>query len=146
MFRRCMFLWSNTQDHSFPFRSRAKKEPQSQRIARIAPKNFLNNSRGLPVITQQNKGFEENRTRKFTRKFGKISVAQVLWGTFSVPNPWAPTVRQNSSDQGRWCHRLASARTPHKPWKPKSALQNTKNAILDPSENSPTSQSKCQMS
>ena len=63
-----------------------KKEPQSQRIARTAPKNFLNKSRGLPVITHQNKGFEANRTRKFTRKFGEIFVAKVLWGTFSVPD------------------------------------------------------------
>ena len=31
--------------------SGAKKEPQSQKLARTAPKNFLNNSRGLPVIT-----------------------------------------------------------------------------------------------
>ena len=30
------------------------------------------------------KGFEANGTRKFTRKFGKSFVAQVLWGTFSV--------------------------------------------------------------
>ena len=29
--------------------------------------------------------FEGNRTRKFTRKFGEIFVAKVLWGTFSVP-------------------------------------------------------------
>ena len=51
--------------------SGAKKEPQSQKIARTAPKNFLNNSNGLPVITHQNKGFEAHRTRKFTRKFGE---------------------------------------------------------------------------
>ena len=36
----------------------AKKDPQNQKIARTAPKNFLNNSRGLPVSTQENKGFE----------------------------------------------------------------------------------------
>ena len=28
-----------------------KKEPQSQKDARTAPKNFLNNSRGFPVMT-----------------------------------------------------------------------------------------------
>ena len=66
--------------------SGAKKDPQNQKIARTAPKNFLNNSRGLPVITQQNKDFEANRTRKFTRTFGKIFVTQFLCGTFSVPN------------------------------------------------------------
>ena len=60
-----------------------KRTPKPRRIARTAPKNFLNNSRGLPVITQ---GFEANRTRKFTRKFGEIFVAKVLWGTFSVEN------------------------------------------------------------
>ena len=32
-----------------------------------------------------NKGFEANRTRKFTRKFGEIFVAKVFRGTFSVP-------------------------------------------------------------
>ena len=132
-----------------------KKEPQSLKIARTAPKKFLNNSRALPNKTwrvpnprganplvaerapwrssqscvtggqqpirnpyrflsfllhtwqplcdpdshswgrlfqlaglapggvrhsPENKGFEANRTRKFTRKFGKIFVAQVLWG------------------------------------------------------------------
>ena len=31
---------------------RAKKEPQSQEIARTAPKNFLNNSRALPNKTR----------------------------------------------------------------------------------------------
>ena len=31
---------------------RAKKEPQSQRIARTAPKKFLNNSRALPNQTR----------------------------------------------------------------------------------------------
>ena len=51
-------------------KSGAKKEPQSQRIARTVPKNFLNNS----------------STRKFARKFGEIFVAKVLWGTFSVPD------------------------------------------------------------
>ena len=76
--------------HSFPKSNRplsgAKKDPQNQKIARTAPKNFLNNSRGLPVITQQNKGFEANRTRKFTRTFGKIFVTQFLCGTFLCPN------------------------------------------------------------
>ena len=66
-------------------KSGAKKEPQSQKIARTASKNFLNNSRELPVIAHENKGFEANRTRKFTRKFGEIFVVKVLWGTFSVP-------------------------------------------------------------
>ena len=72
--------------------SRAKKEPQSQKKkheqyqsqknARTVPKNFLNNSRHYPI----KQGFEANRTRKFTRKFGRIFVAKVLWGTFSVPD------------------------------------------------------------
>ena len=31
---------------------------------------------------------EANRTRKFTRKFGKVFVSQVLWGTFSVTEVW----------------------------------------------------------
>ena len=75
--------WEYSDSYSF---SGAKKEPQSQKIARTAPKNFLNNSRGLPVITHQNKAFEANRTRKFTRKFGEIFVAKVLWGTLSVPD------------------------------------------------------------
>ena len=37
-----------------------------------------------PPISRPN--FEANCTRKFTRKFGEISVANVLWGTFSVPD------------------------------------------------------------
>ena len=32
--------------------SGAKKDSQNPQIARTAPKNILNNSRGLPVITQ----------------------------------------------------------------------------------------------
>ena len=73
--------------------SGAKKDPQSQKFARTAPKNFLNNSRGLLVTIQQNKGFEANRTRKFTRTFGKIFVTKFLCGTFPVPkfhplHPW----------------------------------------------------------
>ena len=35
-----------------PILSGAKKEPQSQKIARTAPKNFLNNSRALPSKTR----------------------------------------------------------------------------------------------
>ena len=35
-----------------------------------------------------------NRARKFTRKFGEIFVAKVLWGTFSVPEiNWNPLGR-----------------------------------------------------
>ena len=37
-------------------------------------------------MAQQNKGFEPNRARKFTRTFGKSFVTQFLCGTFSVPN------------------------------------------------------------
>ena len=32
--------------------SGAKKDPQNQKIARTAPNNFLNNSRGLLALTQ----------------------------------------------------------------------------------------------
>ena len=35
----------------------AKKEPQSQKIARTAPKTFLNNSRGFPVPYPLKQGF-----------------------------------------------------------------------------------------
>ena len=34
------------------FLSGGKKDPQNHKFARTAPKNFLNNSRALPVITQ----------------------------------------------------------------------------------------------
>ena len=47
------------------------------------PKNRTNRSSVITVM--QNKGFEANRTRKFTRTFGKIIVTQFLCGTFSVP-------------------------------------------------------------
>ena len=78
-----------------PEYSGAKKEPQSQKITRTAPKSFLNNSRGLPgrCPVKQGKGFEANRTRKFTRTFGKIFVTQFLCGTYSVPKIWRATAR-----------------------------------------------------
>ena len=67
---------------SFPFFSRAK--------GTLKPTNRTNNAKEVSEqfegSTQSNKGSEANRTRKFTRKFGKVFVAQVLWGTFSVPN------------------------------------------------------------
>ena len=44
--------------------SGAKKASQSQKFARTAPRNFLNNSRGLPVITQQNLGFSGKSHQK----------------------------------------------------------------------------------
>ena len=60
-------------------KSGAKKDPQGQRIAQTAPKNFLNSSRWLPVITQQKQGFEANHTRKCTRMFGKnLGITQFL--------------------------------------------------------------------
>ena len=83
-----------------PF-SGAKKEPQSQKIARTAPKNFLNNSRVFLVMTHSNKGFEGNRTRKFTRKFGEIFVAKVLWGTFSVPDFCEPLIGDAGKGTGQ---------------------------------------------
>ena len=55
--------------------------------------------------TQQNMGFEANRTRKFTRKFGKIFVAQLLWGTFSVPeNAGCPKLNH----WGKWAETFVS--------------------------------------
>ena len=45
----------------------------------------------LPT-NKKHKVFEANRTRKFTRKFGKIFVTQVLWGTFlSLTQNWNET-------------------------------------------------------
>ena len=65
------------------------------------------------VIAQQNKGFEPNRTRKFTRTFGKIFVAQFLCGTFSVPDE--PKASDNfPSDSGRGCESLV--RKPDPPY------------------------------
>ena len=73
--------------HHPPSSVEPKKNPKAKKVARTAPKNFLNNSRGLSVIThKKNKGFEANRTKKFTRKFGETFVAKVLWATFSVPD------------------------------------------------------------
>ena len=67
------------------------------------PKNRTNSTKefseqvegGLPVITQLRKGCEANRTRKFSRKSGKIFVAQVLWGTSSVPDLWLMTLNRD---------------------------------------------------
>ena len=53
------------------------------------PKNRTNSTKqfseqfdGVAGHYPVKQGFEANRTRKFTRKFGKIFVAHVLWGTF----------------------------------------------------------------
>ena len=45
--------------------------------------DFLSNLRAHDPLKQG--VFEANRTRKLTRKFSKVFVAQVLWGTLSVP-------------------------------------------------------------
>ena len=61
-------------------------DPQEPK--RTKAKNCTNStkefSEKVEGTTQQNKGLEANRTRKLTRKFGKIFVAKVLWSTFSV--------------------------------------------------------------
>ena len=75
-----------------------QKEPQSQTITRTVPKTFLNSSR---VLTNKTTALEANSTRKFTRKSGKILVAQVLWGTFSVPDTLYSTL------DGQNCQSLA---------------------------------------
>ena len=56
---------------------------KAQKNARTVPKNFLNDSRALP---HKRRVLGQIAPRKFTRKFGKIFVAKVLWGTFSVPD------------------------------------------------------------
>ena len=43
---------------------------------------------GCRSLSSKTKGLEANRTRKFTRTFGKIFVTQFLCGTFSVPKWW----------------------------------------------------------
>ena len=75
---------SLTASHGLGKRSSAKR-PQNPKIARTAPKNFLNNSRGLPGHYPVKQGFEANRTRKLTVAFGQIFVTQFLCGAFSVP-------------------------------------------------------------
>ena len=65
---------------AFLLSSGAKKESQSQKIARTAPKNFLNKSRALP-----------NKTRVLRQiapevKFGKISLNYFHLWHFSPPN------------------------------------------------------------
>ena len=71
-----------------------KKNSLEQKNESQSPKNRTNStkefSQQFEGATQQNKGLEANRTRKFTQKFGKIFVAQVLWGTFSVPEKKRP--------------------------------------------------------
>ena len=61
--------------------SGAKKEPQTQKPHEQYQRTFWT-IRGPYPIKQR---FEGNRSRKFTRKFCKIFVAKILWGTFSVP-------------------------------------------------------------
>ena len=65
---------------------RNQKGLTKPKIARTAPKNFLNNSRGRPGHCPVKQGFEANRTRKFTRTFGKVFVTQFLCGTFQSPS------------------------------------------------------------
>ena len=57
------------------------------------PKSRTNHQRifwtirgGYRSWPSKTEGFEANRTRKFTRTFGKIFVTQFLCGTFAVPN------------------------------------------------------------
>ena len=60
----------------------AKKNPKAKKSHEQHP--II--SEQFEGTTQSNKGFEANRTRKFTQKFSRIFVAQVLWGTFSAPD------------------------------------------------------------
>ena len=55
-----------------------------EKIRSQAPKNLLNNSRGLLGHYPVKQGFEANRNRRFTRAFGKIFVTQLLCDPFSV--------------------------------------------------------------
>ena len=63
-----------------------RKGLTNPKIARMARKDFLNDSRGLPGQYPVKEGFEANRTRKFTRESGKIFVTWFLCSAFSVPS------------------------------------------------------------
>ena len=95
--------------------SGAKKDSQSQEIARTAPENFLNNSRGLPVITQLNMGFEaiapesspERLAKSLPHSFFVVPCLswQVAW---VVQDPWWTTPLR----AGASMERRLSARRP----------------------------------
>ena len=70
------FPWYFRKDQRKEGRWRAKEEPQSQKSTRIAPKNFLNNSRALP-----------NRTRDAAFLLTVGSFLLIVWQHFLGPGP-----------------------------------------------------------
>ena len=84
-------LFSNFNDlppDSRGLSSGAQKEPQSQNIARTAPKNFLNNSRGLPVIFPLKRGFWGKTHQKVHRKVRRNLCRKSSLGYLFCP--WFP--------------------------------------------------------
>ena len=67
--------------------------------------NSNNSSEQVKGTTQQNKGFQANRTRTFTRTFGKIFVTQFLCGTMSVPELEFPVEPQSPNGKNINLHK-----------------------------------------
>ena len=61
--------------------------------------------------THQNKDFDLNCTRKFTRKFGKIFVTQVLWHTFRISVPEKVHELKNPQDGSKVSLELPAGQT-----------------------------------
>ena len=77
--------------------SEAPKIPENSSVFRrktAKPKKRMNSTKEFSEqfkgTTQQNKGFEAKIAPESSpENFGKIFVAKVLWGAFSVPDPWS---------------------------------------------------------
>ena len=65
---------------------RSQKRTPKPKNRKNSTKDFSEQFEGITGHYPLKRGFEANRTREFTRKFGEIFVAKILWGTFSVPD------------------------------------------------------------
>ena len=74
-----LHFYQGPKTYTYTFIKGQKKDPKAKN-SHEQRQRILWTTRTIP----ENKGFEVNLTRKFARKFGKIFVAKVLWGTFSV--------------------------------------------------------------
>ena len=109
-----------------------KEEPQSQRIARTAPKNCLNNSRGLPVITHSNKSFGRQIAPESSPESSAKSLSQKFFGapfsqcSFVLPlpqcfsprgrklRPWSEKNSDQNPDHPRLC--IYQGKEKLRPW------------------------------
>ena len=107
---------------------RSQKEPQSQRIARAAPKNFLNNSRALPNKTRvlrqiAPESSPESSAKFLSQKFSGVPFLSLRVGLrfdtlriFSTPGPRGPGNPFSNTSRGSQAY--GHRRTPQSPAEP----------------------------